>query len=169
MKRRSSSSFLGTTAHLCTGGVLDGLTCAGNVLLDRLHGFLGGDLLGLAFLDLLLGSEENLVAVFTGLGSASLDLVEGHADNRLADLGGLAGVSLLGVFHSDLLVLGAPFLSPSKVNLFDALVEHAADLLGEEVRGLTVLCDKATTTSGVNFVCCVGANFSLSNHLSESI
>merc|ERR1740139_314925 len=98
MKRRSSSSFLGTTAHLCTGGVLDGLTCAGNLLL-----------------------------------------------------------------------LGAPFLSPSKVNLFDALVEHGADLLGEEVRGLTVLCDKATTTSGVNFVCCVGANFSLSNHLSESI
>merc|ERR1719469_512795 len=110
-----------------------------------------------------------LDAIFLGLGSASLDLVKGHADDGLADLGGLAGVSLLGVFHSDLLVLGAPFLSPSKVNLFDALVEHGADLLGEEVRGLTVLCDKATTTSGVNFVCCVGANFSLSNHLSESI
>jgi len=169
MKRRSDRSPFSTDLRLGLGDVLGGLSCGGNVLLHDILGLLGGDLLGLAVLDLLLVGLENLVTVFTGLGSSSLDLVKGHSDDSLADLGGLASVTLLDLLGSDLLVLGAPFLSPSKVDLFDALVEHSAGLLGKEVGGLTVLRDKATATSWVNLVCCVGANFSLSNHLSESI
>jgi hypothetical protein len=170
MKRRSERSPLATgTTRLGLGDVLGGLALSGNVLLGHLGGLLSSDLLGLTLLDFLLVGDDNLVAVFAGLCSASLDLIKGHADDGLADLGGLASVTLLDLFGSDLLVLGAPFLSPSKVDLFDALVEHAASLLGEEVGGLTVLRDKATATSWVNLVCCVGANFSLSNHLSESI
>jgi len=102
---------------------LDGLDAL--VSLDLgLGGHFSLDLLLPTVLDLLFGSLDSLVTVLTGLGALSLDLVKGHAHNGLAHLCGLACVSFLDIIDSDLLVLGAPFLGPAKVDSFDALVEH---------------------------------------------